>query len=290
MLRDRKLANIAATEPNLAATGNIGCITQLAPSCPVPVVHTIELLDWATGGPKPAAVIGMPVGFVGAAESKTALQAYTRLPSLIVEGRKGGSAMAAAAINALAKKLKTIQQHWARVADIVHLHCDLAQGQHQKRRGGASVGKAIALIDAKARSKGTSAAKLWDIWKRYKDAAHLITAAVLVSAEAQTRNRKEPFGIRLHQFQPYRMALLMPEFVISVALTIEKYGLEFVTHSSAEPLFDPQSLWRIPADINVAPISLPIRKITNSDVVVLNARRAGNRGQANRRKTTPVSA
>jgi hypothetical protein len=195
-----------------------------------------------------------------------------------------------AAINALAKKLKTIQQHWARVADIVHLHYDLAQGQHQKRRGGASVGKAIALIDAKARSKGTSAAKLWDIWKRYKDAAHLITAAILVSAEAQTRNRKEPFGIRLHQFQPYRMALLMPEFVISVALTIEKYGLEFVTHSSAEPLFDPQSLWRIPADINVAPISLPVRKITNSDVVVLNARRAGNCGQANRRKTTPVSA
>jgi hypothetical protein len=192
------------------------------------------------------------------------------------------------AINALAKKLKIIQQHWARVADIVHLHHDLAQGSHQQRRGGSSVGKAIALIDVKARTKGTGAAKLWEIWSRYKDAAHLITAAVLVSAEAQTRNRKEPYGIRLHQFQPYRMALLMPELVISVALTIEKYGLEFVTHT--QPLFDPQSLWRIPAGINVVPISLPVRKITISDVVVLNARRAGNRGQANRRKTTPVSA
>ncbi len=193
------------------------------------------------------------------------------------------------AINALATRLKIIQQHWARVADI-HLHYDLAQGQHQKRRGGASIGKAIALIDAKARSKGTGAAKLWEIWKTYKDAAHLITAAVLISAEVQIRNRKEPFGIRLHQFQPYRMALLMPELVVAVALTIEKYGLEFVTHSRAEPLFDPQSLWRIPADVNVAPISWPVRRITSSDVVVLNARRAGNRGQANRRKTTPVSA
>ena len=86
------------------------------------------------------------------------------------------------------------------------------------------------------------------------------------------------------------MALLMPELVIAVALAIEKYGLEFVTHRGAEPPFDPESLWRIPADINVASISLPVRKISIGDVVLLNARRAGNRGQANRRKTTPVSA
>jgi glycolate dehydrogenase iron-sulfur subunit len=52
-LCDRKLINIAAVRPNLVATGNIGCITQLARDCPVPVVHTVELLDWATGGPAP---------------------------------------------------------------------------------------------------------------------------------------------------------------------------------------------------------------------------------------------
>jgi glycolate oxidase iron-sulfur subunit len=52
-LRDRKLANIAGTRPDLVATGNIGCITQLAPGCDAPVVHTVELLDWATGGPAP---------------------------------------------------------------------------------------------------------------------------------------------------------------------------------------------------------------------------------------------
>ncbi len=53
-LRQRKLANIAATRPDFVATGNIGCITQLAAGCAVPVVHTVELLDWATGGPAPA--------------------------------------------------------------------------------------------------------------------------------------------------------------------------------------------------------------------------------------------
>jgi glycolate oxidase iron-sulfur subunit len=52
-LRNRKLANIASVRPDLVATGNIGCITQLAAGCAAPVVHTVELLDWATGGPAP---------------------------------------------------------------------------------------------------------------------------------------------------------------------------------------------------------------------------------------------
>ena len=55
-LRDRKLANIATTKPDVIAAGNIGCMTQIASAAKVPVVHTVELLDWATGGPKPAAL------------------------------------------------------------------------------------------------------------------------------------------------------------------------------------------------------------------------------------------
>ena len=57
-LRDRKLENIAKTRPEVVATGNIGCMTQLAPASDVPIVHTVELLDWATGGPLPAALDG----------------------------------------------------------------------------------------------------------------------------------------------------------------------------------------------------------------------------------------
>jgi glycolate oxidase iron-sulfur subunit len=55
-LRDRKLANIVRTGAAVVATGNIGCIEQLAVAARVPVVHTVELLDWATGGPKPRAL------------------------------------------------------------------------------------------------------------------------------------------------------------------------------------------------------------------------------------------
>ncbi|HVW56538.1 MAG TPA: glycolate oxidase subunit GlcF [Rhizobiaceae bacterium] len=53
-LRDRKVKNIEATEADLIATGNIGCITQIAGGTRLPVLHTVELLDWAYGGPKPS--------------------------------------------------------------------------------------------------------------------------------------------------------------------------------------------------------------------------------------------
>jgi glycolate oxidase iron-sulfur subunit len=52
-LRDRKVSNILQTSPDLIATGNIGCITQIASGTSIPVLHTIELLDLAYGGPKP---------------------------------------------------------------------------------------------------------------------------------------------------------------------------------------------------------------------------------------------
>jgi glycolate oxidase iron-sulfur subunit len=55
-LRDRKVENIEKTQPDVIATGNIGCITQIATGTQTPIVHTVELLDWATGGPQPAAL------------------------------------------------------------------------------------------------------------------------------------------------------------------------------------------------------------------------------------------
>jgi precorrin-8X/cobalt-precorrin-8 methylmutase len=68
-------------------------------NAPTALFRLLELLD--AGAPKPAAIIGMPVGFVGAAESKETLIA-SGINAIVVRGRKGGSAMAAAAVNALA--------------------------------------------------------------------------------------------------------------------------------------------------------------------------------------------
>ncbi len=52
-LRDRKVANIERLEPDVIAAGNIGCMTQIASGTAIPVVHSVELIDWATGGPMP---------------------------------------------------------------------------------------------------------------------------------------------------------------------------------------------------------------------------------------------
>jgi glycolate oxidase iron-sulfur subunit len=55
-LRERKVESIESTRPDVIAAGNIGCITQIAAGTELPIVHTIELIDWATGGPCPAAL------------------------------------------------------------------------------------------------------------------------------------------------------------------------------------------------------------------------------------------
>lgn len=72
-------------------------------NAPTALFRLLELIE--EGAPRPAAVIGVPVGFVGAAESKDALAAHpSGLAHLIVRGRRGGSAMAASAVNALASE------------------------------------------------------------------------------------------------------------------------------------------------------------------------------------------
>jgi precorrin-8X/cobalt-precorrin-8 methylmutase len=73
-------------------------------NAPTALFRLLELLD--AGAPHPAAILGLPVGFVGAAESKVALAAAETVPYLVVHGRRGGSAMAVAAVNAIASEVE----------------------------------------------------------------------------------------------------------------------------------------------------------------------------------------
>jgi glycolate oxidase iron-sulfur subunit len=66
-LRERKVGNIERVAPDVIAAGNVGCITQIAAGTAIPVVHTVELIDWATGGPAPAALRGERVSAAVAA-------------------------------------------------------------------------------------------------------------------------------------------------------------------------------------------------------------------------------
>ncbi len=67
-LRARKVANIERLAPDVIATGNVGCLTQIAGATRIPMVHSVELLDWATGGPLPKALAGLDLD---AARAKT---------------------------------------------------------------------------------------------------------------------------------------------------------------------------------------------------------------------------
>jgi precorrin-8X/cobalt-precorrin-8 methylmutase len=93
----RSAAAMELWRPDLA-----GAVVAIG-NAPTSLFRLMEMLE-APGAPMPAAVIGMPVGFVGAAESKEALVAWGRAPCAIVRGRRGGSAIAAAAVNALASE------------------------------------------------------------------------------------------------------------------------------------------------------------------------------------------
>jgi precorrin-8X/cobalt-precorrin-8 methylmutase len=89
----RSAAALELWRPHLA-----GALVAIG-NAPTSLFRLLEMLD--QGAPRPAAVIGVPVGFVGAAESKEALALQTLVPFLVVRGRRGGSAMAVAAVNAL---------------------------------------------------------------------------------------------------------------------------------------------------------------------------------------------
>ena len=92
----RSAAALELWRPHLA-----GAVVAIG-NAPTALFHLLDMLDH--GAPRPAAIIGVPVGFVGAAESKAALAEDKRVPHLIVRGRRGGSAMAVAAVNALASE------------------------------------------------------------------------------------------------------------------------------------------------------------------------------------------
>lgn len=108
-LRDPRTADLAAKMGNTRSAAALelwrdrlaGAVVAIG-NAPTALFHLLDML--AAGAPKPAAIIGMPVGFVGAAESKGALaEGHHGVPFAVVCGRLGGSAMTAAAVNALAR-------------------------------------------------------------------------------------------------------------------------------------------------------------------------------------------
>jgi len=211
------------------------------------------------------------------------------------EGRAASATMMRGWIEGLRvipPRLRQIQTDWARVADIFNTHLDLAKGGHQPRRGGSSIGKAIAVVAGSIRARGARPANLWRAWKQYKDVAHLVTAATILNLDALERTKVKSFGelgLDADRLAPFTIAMMMPDFVLSLALAFQEYGLGSTPHSREQPMLDPENLWRIAPDMNVVTVPPPVRKVSGEAIAILNARRAGNRGKAESSKITPVT-
>lgn len=189
------------------------------------------------------------------------------------------------------KGMRRIQYSWLRVADVFYLYYDLASGDHQSRRGGATISKAAHLAAKNTKSLGTSEATFWSAWRAYKDVAPVVAATILIYANARiafageyisafrTHDDAEP--IKPNNLMPFHIVLLMPDLVLAVGRSFEEFELTKINGRSDAGL-DPETLWGIPSDVNVAPVPPPARNIRPEDKLVLNKRRAGNRGKSNR--------
>jgi hypothetical protein len=194
------------------------------------------------------------------------------------------------------KGMSRIQYRWLRVDDVFHLYYDMAIGGHQSRRGGATISKAVHLAAKNTKAFGTGEATFWSAWKAFRDVAPLVTATIIIWDNARRVFRDEYLGafrthedaepITLDQLSPFHITLLMPEFVLAVGRSFEEFALAIGARPDAG--LDPEALWRIPKDINVTPVPPPPRNIRAVDKVILNARRAGNRGRRNKPKTEPL--
>jgi len=185
------------------------------------------------------------------------------------------------------KGMRRIQYRWLRVADVFHLYYDIAIGGHQSRRGGATISKAAHLAAKNTKSLGTSEPTFWSAWKAFRDVAPLITATIIIWDNTRRVFRNEYLGafrthddaepITLNQLSPFHIALLTPDLVLAVGRSFEEFALTIGGRPDAG--LDSAALWRIPEDINVAPVPPPPRNIRPIDKLILNARRAGNRGR-----------
>ena len=81
-------------------------------------------------------------------------------------------------------------------------------------------------------------------------------------------------GASPHSCRLIDVVMLAPEAVLAVGKSLQEYGLDVEVHGREDPLFDPNTVWRIPDWINVEPLPPPPRKLTTSDIHLLNARRA----------------
>ncbi len=171
-----------------------------------------------------------------------------------------------AALLHLHGQLDDIQMRWIRVADILHVVVDMAYDTRVQIRGGTSVSKAVELLECHRALPAKS--QLRADWSRFRDVAHLITAAAHIACEGAERTRDRT---TLAILTPI---LLAPEAVLSIALGFQEFGLTTKPYRQTTSLLPTDTLWRVPRSAGPENLFLPFRRLTDAQIDFLAARRA----------------
>jgi hypothetical protein len=181
----------------------------------------------------------------------------------IFESLGGLKAVAEPAFDSLAGELRVIQSKWTPVADVFLRIVDMADDDRIRLRGGASISKAIALCEYE--KEGRSHAQLYRLWKQFHEVAHLIAAgAIIAGGVTQGGSDRSIFSAVWYS----------PDAVLGIAAGFEQFGLSLALHGRTASVLPANTTWRLPAHCCPSVSFLVKRRLSDSQIDFLNARRA----------------
>ncbi len=180
----------------------------------------------------------------------------------------GWEIVAEAALSSVLDQVDKAQRQWPQVADIFHVITDIAHEKRVKIRGGPSISKAIDLVADAHGLPGRS--QLSAVWSKFHDVAHILTAGAYLAHCVLGRGNKGAASI-------LSAILFMPDIVVPLAGAFQQFGLTTIPHGRTIPILDPETLWRVPASHFPVALPLPVRRLTQRQLDLLQTRRASKK-------------
>ena len=171
------------------------------------------------------------------------------------------------ALTHLSHEFSLQHAQWPHVADVLQMVVDMSYDtQHgDALRGGASISKAVDLLENE--KDVPTHAPLRSAWSKFRDVAHLITAAAFLAEKGQGTGKP-------HAGTIFNAVWLAPDATLSLAFGYQEFGLRLRPHGQKKPILHEDTLWRIPANAEPEKLLLPVRRLTEAQVALLETRRA----------------
>jgi hypothetical protein len=178
--------------------------------------------------------------------------------------------LADAVIDELETEMATARVAWKNIADLMQTLARLNADERTHVRGGASIAKAKDLIDAS--KAGANRQRLEADWSAFRDVAPLATATATLAAAAVFQTKDKSLG------DPLYPIFFDPASVLCMASIFQQFGLSLIPHGRSEPILPPDSLWRLPTDVEIVPPPFSWGPLDDGSIDMLGSRKA-RRGQ-----------